>query len=281
MKRLYFTADDYGISEDINRAIYECCRTGPVRNISVTVSFDSFDSIDRRLLTGQLDLSFGLHFTLTQGRPSADRRKVSTLLTEEGNFYPDRHRFFTALTLRKISLQEIEYELDAQIQKYRSIGFPLDFLNSHEHIHMHPLLFPVLINACKRYNINFLRLTREPVSRLNYPFIPGVKTTISWERMILSWITRKNYSAFYNAGLSVTDYFIELSWVNNPDIDVYQRILSAVLSENTSGQNWEICCHPGNGVDSSRDQRQLEYIFLTQGKIVEELKTRAWLAHFN
>ena len=83
---IYFCADDYGMSSEINNRIENCLKNGVLNKISVLPNGDIKD-FKEKLTYGASVLS--LHLNLVEGRPLSNLDDVG-LLTENGYF---KHSF--------------------------------------------------------------------------------------------------------------------------------------------------------------------------------------------
>src|SRR4029077_13081797 len=80
---LIINADDFGLSEGINRGIIEGFRAGAITSTSVMVGMPAFgDAV--RLAHDAKTLGIGLHFSLTAGRPLT--RALSLIDEDRGDF---------------------------------------------------------------------------------------------------------------------------------------------------------------------------------------------------
>src|SRR5438046_9015762 len=52
--------------------------------------------------------------------------------------------------------------MEAQFEKFRQTGLPLDHVNGHLHLHLHPTVFQLLAANVSRWRITHLRLTHDP-----------------------------------------------------------------------------------------------------------------------
>lgn len=134
MITLYPRADDAGSSRAANRAILECVKHGIIKNISVMAPpYASEDAGDiLKDLDKEFDVSFGLHITLNaewdgvKWGPVSNPKDVPSLLGQDG--------YFPALTSHhtgRILLKEALKECKAQLEKLRSLGFRLTYLDEH------------------------------------------------------------------------------------------------------------------------------------------------------
>jgi predicted glycoside hydrolase/deacetylase ChbG (UPF0249 family) len=56
----------------------------------------------------------------------------------------------------------LQAEIQAQFEKFRATGLPLDHVNGHLHLHLHPTVFRILMEHAVEWKISHLRLTRDP-----------------------------------------------------------------------------------------------------------------------
>ncbi len=77
-------------------------------------------------------------------------------------------RYFFQRSLR----EQLRREIHAQFQKFRATGLPLDHVNGHLHLHLHPTVFGILMADAAQLGIKRLRLTFDPL-RLNLRLASG------------------------------------------------------------------------------------------------------------
>lgn len=106
-------------------------------------------------------LRVGVHLTLTCGRPLGN--DVPSLVDEEGRFLSSKDIFARARP------EEIEVELTRQIERFLASGFVPTHLDSHHHVHGHPLVQPIVVRLAQKYNLPVRKFRPEPV--------PGIRTT--------------------------------------------------------------------------------------------------------
>lgn len=160
MKELIINADDFGLSRGANKGIISAWQDGILTSTSLMVGGNGFE--EAVALAGENPgLQVGLHLTLVQGRAVAGHPGFPSLVDREGNFPNDPvmagMRYFFLKSLRKQLYREIE----AQIQKFLATGIPLSHIDGHLNIHMHPVVFDILLELMPRYGIASFRLSRE------------------------------------------------------------------------------------------------------------------------
>lgn len=118
------------------------------------------DAVERaRRLPG---LRVGLHLVLTRGWPVSSSHEIPDLLTRNGAFDNNLLRSGLRLSLCAAARQQAEAEIRAQFEAFRATGLPLDHLNGHNHIHVHPAVLGIVLRLGPRYGLKAVRLPREP-----------------------------------------------------------------------------------------------------------------------
>ena len=159
---LIVSADDYGYFGGVSRGIIEAAERGIVTATGVFANSDRFDE-DVPALRDCAALDAGVHLNLTDGRPlTPDMR--ARLARWNGRF-PGKFVIGRAVMLGAIRVRDVQIEWRAQIERCLDAGLTLQFLNSHEHIHMLPLLFPLAQAFADEYGIPHLRLATADLKR--------------------------------------------------------------------------------------------------------------------
>jgi chitin disaccharide deacetylase len=163
VKRLILTGDDFGLAVPVNEAIADAHARGVLTAASLMVgSAAADDAVDRarRLPT----LRVGLHIVLVEGRPLLPPAQVSELMGVHGEFLssPVRAGFRFC---RPEARRQMEAEIRAQFEAFRRTGLPLDHVNAHNHLHVHPVVLGLLMKVGREYGMPAIRLPWEPPVR--------------------------------------------------------------------------------------------------------------------
>ena len=151
-KLLIIHADDLGVAHSENKASFLAMKVGNVNSASIMMPTPWVAEVaDFAKKNPQADL--GLHLTLTnewewmRWGPVASRNEVTSLLNEEGFFYPDCQTFG-----KMAKVEEVEKELRAQIEQ----AFKMGIQPTHFDTHMGCLVF----NSPEVFEV-YLKLGRE------------------------------------------------------------------------------------------------------------------------
>ena len=131
---LVFDADDFGMSEEVNKKILTEIEAGNLDIVSIMPNLVKPKDLNNlKNYFGKIDYS--MHFNLLRGKPCEKDNKVQSLINRRGNFYP-LPIFVFRLFFEMISLDEVKLEFLAQYRKLAKAGIYPKYLNSEQHIHI-------------------------------------------------------------------------------------------------------------------------------------------------
>jgi hopanoid biosynthesis associated protein HpnK len=158
-------ADDFGRSAGINEAVLRAHREGILTTASLMVNEPACAEAVA-LARQNPRLGVGLHLTLLCGRSALSPAQIPGLVDARGEFTTNPagagFRYFFQRGLR----EQLRAEVYAQLQRFQATGLPLDHVNGHLHLHLHPVVFRILMEAASQFGIQRMRLTFDPF-RLN------------------------------------------------------------------------------------------------------------------
>lgn len=161
MRRLIVTGDDFGASVPVNEAVERAHREGILTTASLMVGAEAAaDAVERARRSPTLKV--GLHIVLVCGRPLLPPADVPDLVDSAGRFSSDLitagFRFFFRPAVRR----QLEAEIRAQFEGFRETGLPLDHVNAHNHMQMHPTVFGSIVRIGREYGLRAVRVPYEP-----------------------------------------------------------------------------------------------------------------------
>jgi hopanoid biosynthesis associated protein HpnK len=161
VKRLIITADDFGLSRPVNEAIEEGHRQGYLTSASLMMGAEATaDAVERarRLPT----LKIGLHLVLADGSSTLPSYRIPDLVNRAGEFSPHLVRAGCNFFFRPRVKQQLEAEILAQFEAFRKTSIPLDHVNTHHHMHLHPTVSSLVLKVGRDYGLRAMRLPYEP-----------------------------------------------------------------------------------------------------------------------
>lgn len=163
MRTLVVTADDVGLHPGMAQGALKAHDEGIVTACSVVTTGAAFaDAVER--LRDRPGLDVGVHLTFVGERPLSPPERVRSLLGPDGAFLPGFRAFAARYFLGKIAMAEIETELRAQIERLQGAGLRLVHANSHQHLHVLPRIFEIVLRLAEEYHIPWVRIPADPLA---------------------------------------------------------------------------------------------------------------------
>lgn len=237
MIRLIVTADDFGISLEVNEAIERAHRYGMLSAASLMVGAEaSADAIARARQMPRLRV--GLHLTLVDGRPLLPAKDVAALIDETQEFLSDPLHAGLRFSFSRTARRQLKAEIEAQFSAFHATGLKLDHVNSHHHMHLHPLVLDAIIESGNRHGMKAMRVPFEPPPLGFFsPDGTSLGGLLSWFAL-LPWVALLK-RRLRRAGLRFNDRLLGLSASGRMDEARVLRYLSRLQSGIT-----EIYFHP-------------------------------------
>ena len=225
-KRLILNADDCNLTRGVTRGILWAHDRGIVTSTTIMMNLPLSDPTVGEIKKRK-SLGLGIHLNVTFARPLSRPSKIPTLLKPDGTFRrPDDYQ------KKPPSEKEITREYEAQVKLFEArFEKKPDHLDTHHHLHDHPLFFRALASVARR--------RRLPVRRSSI-----------FQRSLARETT----------GLKTTDYLFG----NLSAAFLWEPVSFGGVVENLPEGTSEIACHPGfydaelRRVSSLRQAREQE-----------------------
>jgi len=160
-RRLIVNADDFGRSPSINEAVIRAHREGILTTASLMVNeTPCAEAVE--LAKQNPNLGVGLHLTLLMGHSALPQKEIPGLVNERREFLNDPVKVGFQYFFRRELREQLRREIHAQFARFRATGLPLDHVNGHLHLHLHPTVFGILMEDARTLGIERMRLTRDP-----------------------------------------------------------------------------------------------------------------------
>lgn len=205
--RVILNADDLGLSEEVNAAVFHALDQGWVRSVSVLANGPAFAGAARGL-RARPGTSAGVHLDLTEFAPLLGGEPLCA----------------RSLDIPPAQLPHALAEWSAQIQRARDGGILPDHLDSHQHLHYRRSLFPALLAVAKRHGIRAVR--GMAAHRLDMP---------RWRALPQRLRAARFATRLRRAGLWTPDGF--------GGATLFRALQE---TGRLSGETFEIMVHPGN-----------------------------------
>jgi chitin disaccharide deacetylase len=274
MKRLIVNADDFGVTRGVNRGIIRGFREGIVTSTTIMANGEAFDDAVE-LARANPELGVGVHIVLIGGRALAPREQLGRLAGDNGELPKTVKSLVLKASAGLIHANEVEAEVRAQIERVRAAGITPTHVDSHKHVHLHPMVMKAIARVASEYGIKRVRIPFEDFSGAfgenglkmlgRKAFVVGSRASYPSFRRIIS----KNQ-------MRTPDHFFGFAATGRLAREGLLRMIRN-LPEGTS----ELVCHPGiNDAELERtgtrlrEEREVELAALIDLDVKKEIVER-------
>jgi hopanoid biosynthesis associated protein HpnK len=267
-KLLIVNADDFGLEEEINSGIIEAHLHGVVTSTSLIANGGAFDHAVA-LAHENPGLDVGAHLTLTRGPslvggPLLDPVEVPSLVKGDGLFSQNPTTLAARIVLGFVSSSQIRKELRAQMEKITSAGIRITHVDSHQHIHMAPPVFRIVVELACEFGVKWLRL---PIGCFLPRSGPRAGALGRLKSEILARLAARDLPVMTSAGLRSAQYHVGVDFSGRLLEDEIEHIVA-----NLPDGIIELSCHPGS--DDARLSRSHPWGFRWQRELSALCSTR-------
>ncbi len=280
MRNLIVNADDLGWTEGVNRGIAEAHQKGLVTSTTLLANGRAYEGA-LEVARQNPQLGIGVHLNLGDGRPTAPADEVRGLVNGAGEMDGGTEGLLLRIASRRLRIEEVEREWDAQIRKVRESGIAPTHLDGHKHVHMLPGLFELTLRLAKKHGIRAVRVANEE-SSLRSALSAGTaqKTGVVLKQSVrargLKVLARDARKMAERAGIVTSDYFCGITQTGEWTQEGLKEFLEK-LPEGTT----ELMCHPGYADEELRgtatrlqESRKAELDILTEAGIRKIVASR-------
>ena len=204
MRRVIITGDDFGLALPVNEAVTEAHSRGILTTASLMVGAPAAADAIRRAQTLPA-LRVGLHLVLVEGRPVLPVNQVPDLVDSSGEFPTQLVRAGFRYFFRKAARRQLEAEIRAQFEAFRRTGLPLDHVNAHNHMHIHPGILDLILKAGRDYGMRALRVPFEPPILCWRATRDGLAGKLAAAAFLAPWLSLMK-TRIRRAGMHANDY---------------------------------------------------------------------------
>lgn len=262
-KKFIINADDFGMSEDYNRAVLCGCNDGFLRSASLCANGPSFNSAINEILPECQNLGLGIHLNIIEGKALTN----CTMITDNNDNFNCSYLELIKKSKDKEFLKQIEREFRAQIEKIMNSA-SVDHIDSHVHTHAIPPIFTLVCKLAKEYNIPFIRTQYEEFyivpefkKHLNFRYPPNILKIL-----LLNYYTELNKKTVREFDLKTNKYLIGVGYTGMMDAQTLEHGLKALDGTDFIA---EALIHPCKYLSKKTDSHTEEFA-ITQNKMLKD-----------
>jgi hopanoid biosynthesis associated protein HpnK len=259
LRRLIVNADDFGRSHSINEAVIRAHRNGILTAASLMVNEPGFDEAVK-LARENPKLGVGLHLTLLMGHSTLPPKKIPGLVNSRGEFSNSPVGVGMSYFFKRSLRGQLRAEIHAQFEKFHAAGLTLDHVNGHLHLHLHPVIFKILMADADQLGIKRMRLTRDCLARSRRLARGHWFYRVS-HAAIYAWLSSRAHKPLRQRGIQHAQ--ITFGLLQNARVD--EEYILKLLPELPTGDS-ELYSHP------SLDEFKHEFDALVSPRVKELVK---------
>ncbi len=287
--KIWFHADDFGVTKEQSERILECFRNGALNSISVLPNSGALKESLQILDSADPDgtgIRRVLHLNFVEGRPLAGAQNVPDLVDKTGRFDKSFIQFFRWNYLKRgAARQRVEAQLKLEMAaQLRAVTTENDYkitaVDSHQHYHMIPVVFDSLMSVLSdkefaHLDIRHIRIPVDPTAPLmrDARMCRGVPA-INWVKWcILKIYKKRNTAVLKNRGIKAPVFF-GIFYTCEMKKEVVETLLPAYQRyAGKRGEELELMFHPGNLTASyellDERSRQLADFYMSDNRYYE------------
>jgi predicted glycoside hydrolase/deacetylase ChbG (UPF0249 family) len=256
-KSIIICSDDFALTKGISEGILSLAEAGRLSATSAIVTTTHWPAQAKAVMRLRDRFAVGLHLNLTFGAPLGSMPDLAP-----DGVLPPPQVLIGKTVCGYVRTREIAVEIERQFDRFESeAGFPPDFIDSHHHVHILPVVRHAIVATLRRRYPSGGLLLRDPSDK------PAriIRRRIAAKKALGAWILARGFCQLaaangflVNAGFSGFSTFGRIP---------YTREFDTFLLD--AGPHHMIMCHPGfvDNELSSRDpiahRRPEEYSVLS------------------
>lgn len=149
-------------------------------------------------------LKVGLHVVVVRGAPILPSEHIPRIVDANGDLRRDLVGTSFRWALDREARAQLRREIEAQFEAYAATGLPLDHVDSHNHLHVHPIVFDMLMDIGPRFGMRALRIPHEPALASYRAAGDAFVSRAVWPLFLSPWMSRMRRRA-RRAGVVTND----------------------------------------------------------------------------
>jgi hopanoid biosynthesis associated protein HpnK len=240
VRAVIITADDFGLSREVNAAVINTFRNGVLTATSLMVAGAAREDAVSLALEHP-DLDVGLHLVVCRGFSVLGPDRLEGIADDSGRFRQQPvlagMKYFFDRRVRTRLRDELRAQVDTHL---KLVGY-LNHLDGHLNFHVHPVIAGILIDLATEYRIPCIRLPREPLLtslQLAHDHFP--RKII--ESIIFKTLSRRMFKLMQARGIRTTDRLFGLHQTGH----ISEAYITGLIARLPMGTT-EIYFHPAEG----------------------------------
>ena len=264
-KNFILNADDFGMTEDFNRAVLEGYKTGILKSASLCANGEAYEKAVKEIIPQCANLSVGIHLNIIEGKSLTNAPE----LTDSNGNFNNGYISMIIKSFDKKYMDAVEKEFRAQIEKIIS-ETKTDHIDSHVHTHAIPNIFKLVVKLAEEYKIPYIR------TQFEKPYlIPDIKKHFNLRYpvniikiILLNIFTIINKMHLKGKNLKTNDFLIGVGYTGMMDSNTIRYGLKALKNDFVA----EALIHPCKYSEDFSDNHSVEFSITQDVALKDEIQ---------
>lgn len=250
-KTICISADDYGLTRGITDSILQTADSGVLTQVSILANGYAVEYALEEWEKRKHTLTLSLHVNLTEGKALSNPNDVPLLVHPDGTFRRSAARLLlvslamTPSTRARLRAQILR-EVGAQAAYVRArAGTASLAVDGHQHVHMVPLVFDVLVQMHATHPWQCVRVPREPLYMVfeDFDLLERGGRLLAW--MMLIPLTYRARRVARKTNIPYPNFFLGFLYSGRMTLKNCTAGLRSIVARRP-GAYVEIGIHPGS-----------------------------------
>jgi len=158
LKKVVLCADDYALTEGVSRGILELAERGRISATSAMTNMADWPRLAPALRPFVGRIGVGLHLNLTTAAPLGPMPALAP-----GGSFPALEDLLQRAFTGRLRAEEVRAEIERQLDAFeQASGTPPAFVDGHQHVHVLPVVRPMLLQALQARGLQGRIWLRDP-----------------------------------------------------------------------------------------------------------------------
>lgn len=270
--RAIFSGDDFGASQEVNLAIVEAYRRGVLSSCSLIVT-GAAAAHAVELAGENPGLAVGLHLVTVLGKSVLPPHEIPSLVDQSGRFPTDPTlaglRYFFCPVARK----QLRRELSAQFDRFEATGLKLSHVDSHLHMHVHPVIFDAALELAKKHGVRRMRLPEDDL-RVAVDFDGDRSAARLINTLVFRLLCRRMKRVLRREGFVFTRKVFGLLMTGRMTEEYVLHVLKHLPAGTNEIYFHPALCHSGDGFGAAASEFGREFEILVSDRIKNAIRAR-------
>lgn len=260
---LVVNADDYGLTDGVSRGILEGAERGVITSVSVLTLGPGFAS-SAGLLAGT-GLGVGAHLAAVgEDPPLLGASEIPSLVDARGRLAASWRQFLPRAALGRIDPDDLRREFTAQLEAVRGAGLVVDHLDTHQNLHLWPMVRDVVLDVGEAADVRVVRVTRSrsrgPIGVVVRRLARDLERRLDargWRYPAAS--TGLDEAGGLDVGAMVTAVGVLGDAIDRGDVIGREDVGGRGAADGAAGAGAELATHPGRPTAADRQRYAWDY----------------------